>query len=57
MSMDAAARVLVGDSAAMYAHVAAPTWLLTKDSGSALVPDPVAPTDYVSKFMALWHVK
>jgi ABC-type sugar transport system substrate-binding protein len=57
MSMDAAARVLVGDSAAMYAHVAAPTWLLTKDSGSALVPDPVAPTDYISKFMALWHVK
>jgi ABC-type sugar transport system substrate-binding protein len=57
MSMDAAARVLVGDSAAMYAHVAAPTWLLTKDSGSALVPDPVAPTDYVSKFMALWNVK
>ena len=57
MSMDAAARVLVGDSAVMYAHVAAPTWLLTKDSGSALVPDPVAPTDYVSKFMALWNVK
>jgi ABC-type sugar transport system substrate-binding protein len=55
MSVDAAARVLVGDDAAMYAHVAAPTWLLTNDSGSELVPDPVAPTDYASKFAALWH--
>ena len=56
MSMDAAARVLVGDNASMYAHVAAPTWLLTRNSGSALVPNPVAPTDYASKFAALWHV-
>jgi ribose transport system substrate-binding protein len=55
MSMDAAARVLIGDNASMYAHVPAPTWLLTKDSGSALVPNPVAPTDYASKFATLWH--